>query len=409
MIRLERTYRFGYQELLGQALPEIKQLADALKSPIGQAAYFYLSSVVRNEERHQAFEDNNKALDLFLNLNDTSGMIHVLSKLGADNFNLAGAEVGNQPLSENYIQKAQSLLAKRFDPHDYITTAWAVYLSIYGERPLDRQKMLEQAQQTFNQILKYSECQYYMPISKTCIAIAQYCLGNYAESYRINKEVLRIMKPRQINERVRIMLNMVNDCEFLDKDEERIKLCQEARQIMLQHNYQNWYSSEDIFLTLKEIMYKRGNYKLATEYGDSLLIAHDSLYNAQRNQKFIELQSRYQASEKQKQIAELTLKQKESESRNRFILTIFVMALLASAVLGLLWMRLRRTNAQLLDANIQLQKHTRTREQFFAIIAHDLRRPFYAFQEISNLVSYYLRGGHYLKVAKKGSVLPKSR
>ncbi len=95
------------------------------------------------------------------------------------------------------------------------------------------------------------------------------------------------------------------------------------------------------------------------------------------------------------------LQEQQTENRNRFVLTLLGIFAVVAIVLGYSGLRLRQ-------ANTQLRHLTHVRDQFFGIVAHDLRRPMFAFQNIKALVSFHLRKQNYAAIEKLSIALDES-
>ena len=68
----------------------------------------------------------------------------------------------------------------------------------------------------------------------------------------------------------------------------------------------------------------------------------------------------------------------------------------------LLALKVEEKTIQLKEQTIELQKANKTKDQFFAIIAHDLRGPLTSFQETSNLIHYFLEKNRPEKIRQLG-------
>ena len=166
-------------------------------------------------------------------------------------------------------------------------------------------------------------------------------------------------------------------------------------------NYIKIYTTDKVYsykyYLFKEEMDRRGRYREASLYGDSIAETKEIIYSKERTEKLIELQ----AQNKQTQIAKLTLQQTQTENRNRSILVLLGIALVVAMVLGYLGWQLRQ-------ANTRLKNLTQTRDQLFGMVAHDLRRPMYAFQNIQALVGFHLRRQDYAAIEKLSVALDES-
>ena len=58
--------------------------------------------------------------------------------------------------------------------------------------------------------------------------------------------------------------------------------------------------------------------------------------------------------------------------------------------------------AEIKKQTVEFEQLNRTKDQFFAIIAHDLRSPVIAFQEISKLIDFFLKKNQPEKIKELG-------
>ncbi len=305
---------------------------------------------------------------------------------------------GDKFAAEDYLFKAKQLLKARFDAHDFFQLVNSEFTSQAGKPESDNEAILQSLYKALRLCESHPQYQYMWRTLKGDIAITHYYRQDHAASYVVIKEILTRLKPDQPYMIMMYTLNLANECEFLGRYDERLALCQKiAGQIRVYSKNTHPYDYLNLYISFKEETDRRGRYREASSYGDSIVMMQDTIYNMERKQKLIE----FQAENKQKQIAELTLQKAQTQNRNRFILTLLGIAVVAALVFGLLGMRLRRANAR-------LQHLTQVRDQFFGIVAHDLRRPMFAFQNIKALVSFHLRKQNYAAIETLSVALDES-
>lgn len=390
LIRLKRTYFFTYPERKDRDTLEMRQLSQRLNQPVGKIITAVWAS--------KAFKVHLKAFKDFEALKDTSGMIYTLSGLASSNYNINALEMGDKYAANDFLKRAQQLLNARFDAHDYfiLERALLLYQSSTSENNIEAS--LKSLRKALTLAESNPQYEYIRSIIKSYIGTTHSIQGNYSTAYAIYKEILAQLKPDQINMTILLSQNLANDCEKLGRYDEKLALCKKIAFLLRAYPENNTpYLSLGLYESLKEEMDRRGLYKEASLYGDSISIAKDIIYEKERNQKLIE----FEAESKQKQIAELTLQQIQTENRNRLVLFGLVMALLVASALGYLGWKLRR-------ANVRLENLTQARDQLFGIVAHDLRRPMFAFQDIKALVGFHLRQQDYNAIEKLSIALDES-
>lgn len=143
----------------------------------------------------------------------------------------------------------------------------------------------------------------------------------------------------------------------------------------------------------------QNDYKNAIKYYKLYNQIRDSLINIEKSQKIVELQSRYENEKKEQEIASLKKDNKiqslELERQRVFrdfaiiatiliLLIIFVITnryyfkLKANKLLKKKNRQLEITNKKLIESEAQLKDMNKSKDKFFAIIAHDIKNPFHA-------------------------------
>ncbi len=401
LIRLTRTYGWSHPDNVKPHTAEIERLA-ADQHHSAATAFVKLNKISlsqRNEKDYKTLLETKKECT---SLQDTSVFIYCLVKLIYYSNDDSGLKTGNTELAHRQLAELEQIFTTYHNEHDYLLYSGAKFMLLFGKPNSNYAQLQTMLQKQISISQNNPPYAYALNVLESDLAITYYYQNKYEASYQTNKRILNRLKKQELSERIRVMTNMANDCEFTGRYDERIRLNEEALSL-IRKNYKkpNLSYISNIYLSLKEEWFRKEAYKKAALYADSVIQLSDTLTKAYYSQSLLDLQEKYQTVEKQKQIANLTLQQTQTENRNHLILILLGIAVVAAIAFGFLGMRLRQANAR-------LQRLTQARDQFFGIVAHDLRRPMFAFQNIKALVSFHLRKQNYAAIEKLSIALDES-
>jgi signal transduction histidine kinase len=399
LIRLEKTYIWGYSDLIGSKLHEIRLLNAKLKMPIGSACELYIRGITKksNNELGDASIYFINALRNFTTLQDTAAMIHVYCILVQNaTQNYAQGTKSKSQLPEEYLKNAQKLATSYKDIHTQILLKHTILIHNYARAFQGGQDQKREFGRLVNESLQFIQthkgrCDYARVSFEIMNSIHYYLEGRIENALRVLKKILVLSKPTQASLQIATNFNIGEAYYRLENDREAASYYAKAVSIsqstpqLAKKNYPELYYN--YYTTLTSL----GEYKTANIFADSAHIHLRRALNEKNEKNRLELETRYQTTEKQKQIAELRLQQEQTENRNRFVLTLLGIAVVVALALGYLGLRLRQ-------ANTQLRQLTQVRDQLFGIVAHDLRRPLFAFQNLSQLIHFYLRKKDYAAI-----------
>jgi len=156
----------------------------------------------------------------------------------------------------------------------------------------------------------------------------------------------------------------------------------------------------DSYHALASISARQGRYREAYSWQQQYNTTHDSVVNTTKNAEIAALRVGFDTEQKENRIRVLTQQQqvqqlRADQAQSRLLTLLFALGgtVLALLAMGRLYLKLRRSRAELRDKNAALEASTRSKDRLYALIAHDLRGPVIAFAGAAELMSHHLRRG----------------
>lgn len=157
---------------------------------------------------------------------------------------------------------------------------------------------------------------------KNNLAAVYYQLKDYENADELFRECLELAKTMGDTSTVVTVLNNLGSIALIRKDltksekylNESLKLHQMFRG--------NEPPPSELLLSLSDLNYAKGNYRLSRDYYEKYASASLNLLNAERNQAMIEMQEKYEALNKKKEINDLKISKQRSELSNLRLLNL---------------------------------------------------------------------------------------
>lgn len=154
--------------------------------------------------------------------------------------------------------------------------------------------------------------------------------------------------------------------------------------VLIMANYKN----------LKEYYEKKGDHVKALEFASLYQSLDDSTFKESTSDKVLEMQTRYETAEKERQLAEVTRQKLEQELRlnkaNQLKYSLIGLSVFLLILAALLYSRniiKKRAQEKLARINNQLNELNNTKDKLFSIVSHDLKNSVSAFINITDTLN----------------------
>lgn len=151
----------------------------------------------------------------------------------------------------------------------------------------------------------------------------------------------------------------------------------------------------------KEWLVANQDYQTALAVADEIHTIDKKLYNQERASNIDNLEGQIAAAEKQIDLERLT-------SRNENLRNFGIFAFIIFAIILTFWLMSRKKNKIISAQNQQLTQLNITKDQIFAVLGHDLRKPAISFRGITQKLRYLIDQKDFKTMEALGNVLEKN-
>jgi signal transduction histidine kinase len=145
---------------------------------------------------------------------------------------------------------------------------------------------------------------------------------------------------------------------------------------------------------LQQYYSNKKDYKLAWDYAQKYQLLKDSIFNEEVAETIIDLQTKYETAEKEKELVTMSkeklARELELSRANIQKYSMVGISLLLLLLLGALYSRFlikRRNQLQLTAVNEKLNELNNTKDKLFSIVSHDLKNSMSGFSSIVNTIN----------------------
>ena len=313
-----------------------------------QSLYYMANSVVelgstfyRLKDYQVAEQYLQKALSIRKSLADTIGMLHVYQRLGQ-----TATALNRHKQALQYYQEAASLNAKLKD-----SSSLSIILFGMGT-VLKNQKKYPQALTHYRRALALDQ--------------------HFKQQQLLIGDITGIS---------RVFLNL-NQLDSAKQNADAAQILAAKGSLEQQQLVEELQS---------QISEQKGDYAGALQHFKEFHHLHDSIYTNNAQAKLKQEQVRQNIVDYQKQKEQAEREATLLNSRNQLYLALALAFLGIILIGGYLLLQLRKAQHQLKGQNLQLQELNTTKDKFFGIIAHDIRSPMVALEDVGEQMAFYVK------------------
>ena len=169
------------------------------------------------------------------------------------------------------------------------------------------------------------------------------------------------------------------------------------------------FEGKEISLSgLHRLYSENKNYKADAAILEEHLMLKDSIFSRDRTTAIADWETKYETAEKEKEIVVLEASEERSAASIKFWSIVSTLLFLIVGIGSYLYIQLQKTRKRLVIQNDELKELSQLKDKFFGIIAHDIRSPIVALENVDEQMDYYLKKENTAKLTKLGSLVGKT-
>ncbi|NTW25429.1 MAG: sensor histidine kinase [Lentimicrobium sp.] len=389
------------------------------------SAHFYIGQALMKSDYPKAIEHFEASLEIRTKIPDSVGMANNLINLGTLNYQLSNYSKANdyfyralnlagqmhndaiKAIALNNLSNIHNKLKNYSLSLDYLAQALEIHqksgnrqkqalvLANFGNTYYEKgdykqaRKSFEQALAIQKEIKGNEEDMLQAYINLGMVFKAE---GDTATAATMLKKSLALARKTGNKQAEAVVLNNLGSLSIKKDNTESLGLLLESLKTssnsgdrrMILINYDN----------LQQYYNNKKDYKMAYSYAEKYQLLKDSIYDEEIAETIIELQTKYETAEKEKQLVVFKKEKLEQELElnraNTLKYGMIGFSLLLLISLGALYSRFmikRRSQLQLTAINEKLNALNSTKDKLFSIVSHDLKNSMSGFSGIVNTIN----------------------
>lgn len=367
------------------------------RATMSKASYLYAQGYL-NIVIQKCFSIINSMSEYRLNYEDSSVLARAYGHLG-----LCYANLSNKPLAFVYIDKMKPFLKSYKDSTQYYQFKINIYQTdFFNPDCVAPQELLDSALSLATRH-KNNEAIF---VTLSQFAQNYFLLGRHKEQMIVTKEMLNITTSQQSQ-----LFFSTRSKGYLGYAYLGLRNYSKAIETF-RGIYGDFINNPDNHAALTDLLRMMAeSFKGAKQYDSAYYYEHqrnlltDSLFSKQKKTAAEEMAIQYDIDQKDKQIAvsEASNKVQKIFLNRLIILLVVLILLLGYTVFG--YLKFKRLSRRIEEKNYKievqaniLQKNNRLKDKLFTILAHDLRSPINAYQEMASSISYLLKNKRFQEI-----------